>query len=92
MAGFEVIIYGRFWVITEVPSSLRKDWEHEFQRPIYFLMTRDGYVCGWCELDRVQMVDAGPPSLSRVSSRRWMYRTEIENLGRVVAVAIRWGK
>jgi hypothetical protein len=23
-----------------------------FQRPIYFLMTRDAYVRGWCELDK----------------------------------------
>ena len=34
--------------------SSRKDWTHEFQRPIYFLMTREGYVCGWCELDRAR--------------------------------------
>jgi len=32
--------------------SSRRDWKHEFQQPIYFLMTRDAYVCGWCELDR----------------------------------------
>ena len=31
--------------------SSTKDWTHEFQRPIYFLMTPEGYVCGWCELD-----------------------------------------
>jgi hypothetical protein len=31
--------------------SARKNGTHEFQRPIYFLMTREGYVCGWCELD-----------------------------------------
>jgi transcriptional regulator with XRE-family HTH domain len=30
----------------------RKDWTQEFRRPVYFLMTRDGYVCGWCELDK----------------------------------------
>jgi hypothetical protein len=32
--------------------SARGDWAHEFQRPIYFLTTRDTYVCGWCELER----------------------------------------
>jgi hypothetical protein len=26
--------------------SPKKDWTHEFQRHIYFLKTRDGYVCG----------------------------------------------
>ena len=31
--------------------SSTKDWIHELQRPIYFLKTPEGYVCGWCELD-----------------------------------------
>jgi transcriptional regulator with XRE-family HTH domain len=70
--------------------SLRKDWKHEFQRPIYFLMTREGYVCGWCELDKKsEWLTLVPHPLSRTSSRRWKYRTEIENLGRVVVAAIR---
>jgi transcriptional regulator with XRE-family HTH domain len=70
--------------------SLRKDWKHEFQRPIYFLMTRDVYVCGWCELDKKsEWLTLVPHPLSPVSSRRWKYRTEIENLGRVVLVATR---
>jgi transcriptional regulator with XRE-family HTH domain len=71
----------------------RKDWTHEFQRPIYFLMTRDGYVCGWCELDKnSKWLTLVPHSLSPVSSRRWKYRAEIENIGRVVGVAIRLGE
>ena len=70
--------------------SSRKDWSHEFQRPIYFLMTRDAYVCGWCELDKASdWLTLIPHPLSPASSRRWKYRTEIENLGRVVDVAIR---
>jgi transcriptional regulator with XRE-family HTH domain len=70
--------------------SLRRDWKHEFQRPIYFLMTREGYVCGWCELDKKsEWLTLVPHPLSPASSRRWKYRTEIENLGRVVVVAIR---
>jgi transcriptional regulator with XRE-family HTH domain len=68
----------------------RKDWTHEFQRPIYFLMTRDAYVCGWCELDKKSdWLTLIPHPLSPVSSRRWKYRTEIENIGRVIVVAIR---
>jgi transcriptional regulator with XRE-family HTH domain len=70
--------------------SLRKDWTHEFQRPVYSLMTRDAYVCGWCELDKnSEWLTLIPHPLSPASSQRWKYRTEIENLGRVVAVAIR---
>jgi transcriptional regulator with XRE-family HTH domain len=70
--------------------SSRKDWTHEFQRPIYFLMTRDEYVCGWCELDKTSdWLTLIPHPLSPAPSRRWKYRNEIENVGRVVGVAIR---
>jgi transcriptional regulator with XRE-family HTH domain len=70
--------------------SSRKNWTHEFQRPIYFLMTRDAYFCGWCELDKnSEWLTLIPHPLSPAPSRRWKYRTEIENLGRVVVVAIR---
>jgi hypothetical protein len=68
---------------------LRKDWTREFHRPIYFLMTRDSNVCGWCELDRKsEWLTLIPHPLSPASSRRWKYRKEIENIGRVTFVAI----
>jgi hypothetical protein len=70
--------------------SSRKDWTHEFKRPIYFLMTRGGYVCGWCELDKKsEWLTLVPHPLSPAPSRRWKYRTEIESLGRVVTLSIR---
>jgi hypothetical protein len=70
--------------------SPRKDWTHEFQRPIYFLMTREGYVCGWCELDKnSEWLTLIPHPLSPASSKRWKYRTEIESIGRVILVAVR---
>jgi hypothetical protein len=72
--------------------SSTKDWTHEFQRPIHFLMIREGYVCGWCELDKAsEWLTLIPHPLSPASSRRWKYRTDIESIGRVVAVAIRFG-
>jgi transcriptional regulator with XRE-family HTH domain len=70
--------------------STRKDWTHEFQRPIYFLTTRDAYVCGWCELDRdSDWLTLIPHPLSPASSRRWRWRKEIESIGRVTFVAVR---
>ena len=69
--------------------STRRNWPSEFRRPIHFLMTRDGYVCGWCELDKnSDWLTLVPHLLSPAPSRRWRYRTEIENIGRVVTVAI----
>jgi transcriptional regulator with XRE-family HTH domain len=73
--------------------SSRKDWANEFQRPIYFLMTPEGYVCGWCELDsNSEWLTVIPHPLSSTSSRRWKYQTEIEAVGRVIAVVIRSGE
>ena len=70
--------------------SSRRNWTHEFQRPVYFLMTRVGYVSGWCELDEnSEWLTLIPHPLSPASSRRWKYREEIENLGRVISVVIR---
>jgi transcriptional regulator with XRE-family HTH domain len=68
----------------------KKDWTHEFQRPIYFLKTKDGYVCGWCEFDEdSQWLTLIPHPQSSASSLRWKYGIEVEILGRVMAVVIR---
>jgi transcriptional regulator with XRE-family HTH domain len=70
--------------------GVRRVWKHEFERPVYFLMTRNGYTCGWCELDEhSEWLTMIPHPLSSVPSRRWRYQREVECLGRVVAVAIR---
>jgi transcriptional regulator with XRE-family HTH domain len=68
----------------------RRDWNHEFDRPIYFLLTREGYVTGFCELDKESdWLTVIPHALSFESNRRFRYRKEIEVVGTVVAVAIR---
>jgi hypothetical protein len=67
----------------------RRNWADPFHRPIFFLLTRDGYVCGWGELDEdSEWLTLTPHPLSPVPARRWKYRTEIENVGRVVAVSV----
>jgi transcriptional regulator with XRE-family HTH domain len=67
----------------------RTNWTHGFQRPIYFLLTWNSYVCGWCELDEAsEWLTLIPHPLSPVSIRRWKYPAEIENIGRVVVVTV----
>jgi hypothetical protein len=71
----------------------KKDWAHDFQRPIYFLKTREGYACGWCELDEdSQWLTLIPHPRSPASSRRWKFGTEVENLGRVTSVVTQVGR
>jgi hypothetical protein len=68
----------------------RKHLRHEFDRPIYFLFTRDGYVCGWCELDKEPAwLTLIPHPFSRARSQRYRYKDEIDVIGQVVAVFMR---
>jgi len=68
----------------------RREWNHEFDRPIYFLLTRVGYVSGFCELDREsEWLTVIPHALSFEQNRRWRYKKEIEVIGTVAAVFVR---
>ncbi|HEV2172763.1 MAG TPA: helix-turn-helix transcriptional regulator [Nitrospira sp.] len=68
----------------------RREWTNEFDRPIYFLFTHAGYVCGWCELDKhSEWLSLVPHSLSYVTGRRWKYRKEVEVIGRVAIALMR---
>ena len=68
----------------------RREWNNEFDRPIYFLLTRSGYICGWCDLDEdSKWLTLAPHPLSYVTPQRWRYRKEVEVIGRVAAVLLR---
>jgi transcriptional regulator with XRE-family HTH domain len=68
----------------------RREWTHEFDRPIYFLLTRTGYASGFCELDREsEWLTLVPHPLSYETSKRWRYRKEIEVVGTVAGVLMR---
>jgi len=66
----------------------RKEWLNDFDRPVYFLFTRLGYHCGFCELDqREQWLRLVPHALSHESQedsgKRWRYRKDVEVIGTV---------
>ena len=68
----------------------RKEWTHEFDRPIYFLLTRSGYGSGFCELDKqAEWLTLVPHALSYETNKRGRYRKEIEVVGTVAAVFMR---
>lgn len=70
----------------------RKDWTNEFNRPIYFLFTRNGYFCGFCELDKkAEWLTLVPHMLSPEPNddRRWRYRREVEVVGTVAGLFTR---
>src|SRR6267378_1116592 len=67
---------------------LPETWNTEFDRPIYFVELRNGYVCSWCQLDRGQLIVIPHPH-SHQDVRRFDHPTQAEIVGRVTGVAMR---
>jgi transcriptional regulator with XRE-family HTH domain len=76
--------------LVQIDSSQRKitaRWETEFDRPIYFVELREGYMCAWCQLDHGQLITI-PHPLSKQDVRRFDHPSEAEIIGRVTGIAM----
>jgi transcriptional regulator with XRE-family HTH domain len=69
---------------TQQNRLLTACWHNEFERPIYFVELREGYACGWCELQGNQLLII-PHHSSPASVRRFTFPREAEIVGRVVS-------
>jgi transcriptional regulator with XRE-family HTH domain len=63
-------------------------YRSEYDRPIWFLELRTGYMCSWCEIRRDRIVSV-PHPLSPCRTQEFAYPNEAEIVGRVTAVAAR---
>lgn len=61
-------------------------WTHEYDRPIYFLEHRQGYLCAWCSLADGRLL-VQPHPASHYPGRAYIFPTQIDVIGQVVAVA-----
>jgi transcriptional regulator with XRE-family HTH domain len=68
-------------------TKITKDWQNEFDRPIYFVDLRDTYMCSWCEVDGSQLVLIPSPQ-SRRPSRHVRYPGDADVVGRVTGVTM----
>jgi transcriptional regulator with XRE-family HTH domain len=66
-------------------------WRSEYERPIYFVETREGYTCAWCALQPDGLLLQSHP-LSPVRVRLLKHPQEAEVVGQVVGVAMRLGE
>jgi hypothetical protein len=86
---YPLLLPGSF---VQIDESLRKIeegcWRSEYERPIYFLETRDGFVCSWCELNG-PMLALRPHPMSPARTRLFRHGSEVEVLGQVVGIAMR---
>ena len=82
-----MLLGGSFVLIDTLKRAIagRKEWTNEFDRPIYFLYSRRGYHCGYCELDKKQeWLQLVPHQLSpEPQDKRWKYRKEVDVIGTV---------
>jgi transcriptional regulator with XRE-family HTH domain len=78
--------------LVQIDASQRKispvPWKTEFERPIYFAELREGYMCGWCEIDRGKLMVI-PHAHSHREVRVFDYPAQAEIVGRVTGVAMR---
>jgi transcriptional regulator with XRE-family HTH domain len=71
--------------IDTTQNRLRPNsWHNEFERPIFFIELRDGYACGWCEVQGNQLLII-PHHSSPATIRRFMYPRDADIVGRVVS-------
>jgi hypothetical protein len=80
---------------VQVDEALNKAvegaWRSEYERPIYFVETREGFICSWCHVRRDTIV-LQPHPLSPVPVRILRHPQEAEIIGQVVGVAMRLGE
>jgi len=69
---------------------LGRQWRSEYERPIYFVETREGFVCCWCSL-RYNSLVLQPHPLSTTPVRVLKHPQEAEVIGQVVGVAMKIG-
>lgn len=88
---YPILLPGSFVQIDESRNKIAEQmWRSEYERPIYFVETRDGYTCCWCSLKGSQLI-LQPHPLSPAQPRIMKDQQEAEVVGQVVGVAMRLG-
>lgn len=88
---YPILPPGSFVQVDESKNKvLDGGWRSEYERPIYFVETRNGHTCCWCTLTREELI-LQPHPLSPVSAKILRYPQEAEVIGQVVGVAMRLG-
>jgi len=62
-------------------------WSDEQERPIYFLESREGYLCGWCTQSGHRLI-VQPHPASQQAAAVFEYPREVDVIGRVVGLAM----
>ncbi len=77
---------GSLVLIDDRARIVSSGWAHEYERPIYFLEHRDGYICGWCDVQGDRLVVLPHPA-SGAKPSVFRYGTEVDLVGQVIGAA-----
>jgi hypothetical protein len=88
---YPILQPGTFVQVDESRREVvERHWRSEYERPIYFVETRDGFTCCWCSC-RLNSLVLQPHPLSPAPVRILKHPQEAEVIGQVVGVAMRLG-
>lgn len=88
---YPILQPGSFVQVDESRTRVvERQWRSEYERPIYFVETRDGFTCCWCSF-RLNSLVLQPHPLSPTPVRILKHPQEAEVIGQVVGVAMRIG-
>jgi transcriptional regulator with XRE-family HTH domain len=87
---YPLVLPGSFLQIDEKKTQVATEgWRSEYERPIYFVETRDEFICSWCSMGQSDQLIIQSHPLSPVAPRMFRYPQEAEIVGQVVGIAMR---
>lgn len=86
---YPILLPGSFVQVDETRNKVIEErWRSEYERPIYFVETRDGYTCCWCSVSNGS-ITLQPHPLSPVPVRVLRHPRDAEVIGQIVGIAMR---
>jgi hypothetical protein len=88
---YPLLLPGSFVQVDESRNKVEERlWRSEYERPIYFVESREGFTCCWCSVKGERLI-LQPHPLSPTQPRIMRQPQEAEVVGQVVGVAMRLG-
>jgi len=86
---YPLLMPGSFIQVDEEKREVVEGgWRSEYERPIYFIETRNEHICSWCSV-KGECLILQPHPLSPMSVRLMRRGQEAEVIGQVVGIAMR---
>jgi transcriptional regulator with XRE-family HTH domain len=86
---YPVLPPGSFVQVDPSKNRVRKGlWHSDYERPIYFVETREDYLCSWCSIKDNKVI-LQPHPMSPCEVRIMKFPQEAEVIGQVIGAAIR---